>query len=160
MKSVHILGFIAGILLALAAGAPASAREGKVTSLDPASVVSALQDAGYQAKLDDTPGNDPSIRTAAQGYTILLMFVRCQDHQNCDQLEMITYFSCSEDKDKCASASQSWNMEQSFSHTVVTESGLAQYAYVFFDKEGISRDLFAKIFDEYQFDTTRLAKRF
>jgi hypothetical protein len=74
----------------VAPAAPATATaaakppaEGNVRPQDPASLVRALQAAGYQAKLGADKVGDPMITSGYSGTTFQIFFYNCTDHKNC-----------------------------------------------------------------------------
>lgn len=73
-------------MLAVAASAcawviPAQAQT--VQARDPDSVVEALQEAGYAAKLETDKVGDPMITSGASGTTFQIFFYNCTDHTAC-----------------------------------------------------------------------------
>ena len=71
------------IILAAAAVAAAPQAPLMVRAQDPNSLVSALQDAGYSAKLGTDKVGDPLITSAVGGTTFQIFFYNCTDHREC-----------------------------------------------------------------------------
>lgn len=72
------------LLMAAAIGAwtvPAQAQ--MVRAQDPASIVHALQEAGYAAKLGTDKVGDPMITSGVSGTSFQVMFYNCTDHVGC-----------------------------------------------------------------------------
>ena len=71
------------IILAAAAAAAAPPAPLMVRAQDPNSLVSALQDAGYSAKLGTDKVGDPLITSSVGGTTFQIFFYNCKEHTNC-----------------------------------------------------------------------------
>ena len=54
-----------------------------VRAQDPNTLVSALHEAGYTAKLSTDKVGDPLITSAVSGSTFQIFFYNCKDHKNC-----------------------------------------------------------------------------
>lgn len=67
---------------AIAASSPAAA-EALVRAQDPQTIVDALQDAGYTAKLGVDKVGDPMVTSAYSGTTFQVLFYNCTDHKEC-----------------------------------------------------------------------------
>lgn len=74
--------FISGIVLALAAAAPAAPSQ-MVRAQDPQSVVRALQNGGYAAQLGVDKVGDPMITSAVNGTKFQIFFYNCANHREC-----------------------------------------------------------------------------
>jgi len=70
-------------LAALAAGWALPAQAQMVRAQDPDSVVQALQDAGYAARLGVDKVGDPMITSGVSGTTFQVFFYNCTDNRNC-----------------------------------------------------------------------------
>jgi hypothetical protein len=77
-----------------AMAAPASAA--MVTAQDPQSIVSALQQAGYVAKLDKDPGGDPMILSAASGANFRIFFFNCTANKDCSTIQFYAGYDVDE----------------------------------------------------------------
>ncbi len=71
------------IFLVAVAAAAAPPAPVMVRAQDPNSLVSALQEAGYSAKLETDKVGDPLITSAVSGTTFQIFFYNCTDHENC-----------------------------------------------------------------------------
>ncbi|MFN3988972.1 MAG: YbjN domain-containing protein [Erythrobacter sp.] len=90
----NIRGLAAGLMLAGAA-APVAAAQGAgdiVSASEPAGLVLALMNAGYDAELTRDSTGDPMIRVTTEGYPINLIFFGCSPETNdgCDSLQFVT----------------------------------------------------------------------
>lgn len=83
---------VAAIGLAMAPAA--YAQDPRVTANDPASVVAALEMAGYQPKLSKDGIEDPMIEVKISDYSSRIYFYGCDKdtHQGCDTLMLSTGF--------------------------------------------------------------------
>lgn len=87
----------AGLLVA--AGSAAQAKDdkpcpsGSICASKPETIVAALQAAGYKAQLTKDNEGDPSVTSAAAGYTYDVLFYGCENHVRCDSLQFRLTFS-------------------------------------------------------------------
>lgn len=140
---------------------PTAGVAASVTSFDPATIVTTLQDAGYKAKLSKNKDGDPVIESASQGNTVQISLLNCKDNKNCDQLEMIILWSCApEDLKRCQVLDNKWNGEENFSSTVILGDHIFLYKHILFDKAGISRELFIRNIEMFAGDAVRLMAEF
>jgi hypothetical protein len=82
-----------------AATAPAPvqrAAPGKVSVADPASLVAALQKAGYKAKLTHEEGK-PEIESSAAGATFYLYFQNCESKEGCEDIMVQSAYDMDKD---------------------------------------------------------------
>lgn len=119
-----------------------SADAAAVSSTDPNSVVSALQEAGYKAKLSTDKDGKPHIESAADGTVIAMVFEGCTDKSLCTQIELIAAWTCDGIKKKCATQTEKWNGEENYSHALFFDDTVALYHHLLFDKVGYSSELF------------------
>lgn len=108
--------------LAIAAGlawaAPAQAAgcpSGTVCAADPQTVVSAMQEAGYKAKLTTLKeSGDPMIESAANGYDFEVHFSNCTDKRDCQSLVFVISFN-NDDGGNTMEMANKWNNGHRFS---------------------------------------------
>ena len=84
---------------AAAAPAPVPAQRaapGKVSVADPASLVAALQKAGYKAKLTQEEGK-PEIESSAAGATFYLYFQNCESKDGCEDIMVQSAYDMDKD---------------------------------------------------------------
>lgn len=140
---------------------PTATCAASVTSFDPATIVTALQDAGYKAKLSKNDDGDPLIESASQGNVVQIALLNCQDHRRCDQLEFITLWSCApDDLKRCEVLNNKWNGAENFASTVIFGDNIALYKHILFDDAGISSGLFIKNLEMFAGDAGRLMADF
>jgi hypothetical protein len=70
-------------LAAFAAAFPLPAQAQMVKAQDPDSLVQALQDGGYTAKLGTDKVGDPMITSGASGTSFQIFFYNCTEHKAC-----------------------------------------------------------------------------
>jgi hypothetical protein len=76
-----VLVFTAMVLALAAAAPPAQAQ--MVRGQDPQSLVRALQDGGYAARLGTDKVGDPMITSGVSGTSFQIYFYNCTNHQQC-----------------------------------------------------------------------------
>lgn len=96
---IHALGF--GLLLGIAAGAgPLAAHNDRdtITAKQPAGIVIALLNAGYDAELSTDAEGDPLINFQGEGYKLNMLFYGCDEttHDNCDSVQLRVGFDRAE----------------------------------------------------------------
>jgi hypothetical protein len=72
-----------GALALGALGMTVPAQAQNVRAQDPSGIASALQEAGYMAKLGTDKVGDPMITSATNGTTFQVFFYNCTDHRDC-----------------------------------------------------------------------------
>ena len=93
--SVIVLLALATISTAAHAADEDICAQDMVCASNPQSVVTALQDAGYRAKLEkDTTG--PYIKSAAGGYNFEVIFIGCKESIKCDSMQFNLLFSAND----------------------------------------------------------------
>ncbi|TCM21963.1 putative sensory transduction regulator [Novosphingobium sp. PhB165] len=80
-KIVAALAIVMGLMVA------GSAQAQMVTAKSPATIVSALQDAGYRAELSKDSVGDPLIRSASSGSRFTITFYGCTDGADCSSVQ-------------------------------------------------------------------------
>ena len=77
------------VAVSMLSAAPLAAQEATVTASDPQGIVSALEAAGYEAKLDTDGVGDPMILTELSGMSTQIYFYGCDEvtHDGCDSLQ-------------------------------------------------------------------------
>jgi hypothetical protein len=105
------LPVLAAILSLVLCGA---AKAALVTSFDPDTVVSALQAAGYKAKLARDDDGSPIVETVGGGRDIKLAFSGCTDGHGCSWNEFVAAWRCDSVAKACARAGAKRNGEENF----------------------------------------------
>ena len=106
MKALVMGGLAAAVLWA----APAQAQ--MVRGQDPASVVSALQAAGYAAKLGTDKVGDPMITSGVNGTNFQIFFYNCVNHLNCATVQFHSGYDLT--TPVALDQINSWNRSQRF----------------------------------------------
>jgi hypothetical protein len=129
--------------LAAAAGlglaAPAVAED--VQAQDPASVVAAMQQAGYRAVLGTDDVGDPQIRSATGGSDFLIYFYNCTENTDCRTIQF--YAGYSEPNSATLETMNEWNENNRFGRAYLGDDGIARIEMdLDLDDGGVSQALF------------------
>jgi hypothetical protein len=148
------------LLMALAVIASSQVHAKNVTSMNPSSLVRALQDAGYRAALTKTEKGTPVIETAAGGNEVRLALLDCVDGERCQTVEFIGYWNCAEKMKQCIRAAQKFNDEESPAKAIpFPDMNLVGVCYyMIFDEVGITAKLFIKNFQSFAFYNDAFSK--
>lgn len=133
-----ILRWFAPALLAVAA-LPAAAQQ--VVAKDPQTIVKALQDQGFTAKLGTDSQGDPMITSAYSGSTFHIYFYNCADNKDCATVQ----FHSSYDFDEALPLEKfnEWNSRKRFTRAFLDpEKDPVIQMDVDLDKGGVSGPLF------------------
>lgn len=96
-------------MIALAAATPESA----ITSYNPQSVVSHLQEKGYRAQLGKDGAGDPMITSGAGGSRFTLFFYNCEKNISCEDLQFHASWN-TENQDPSLTRINEWNKDKRF----------------------------------------------
>ena len=110
--------------LALAASAfglamPAAAAS--VQAQDPESLVTALRNAGYDAKLGTDKVGDPMITSDIDGTNFQIFFYNCTDHEECATVQFHAGYDLT--KSTTLTSINSWNQTQRFGRAFLDKEG-------------------------------------
>ena len=138
--------WLASSIFAIALCSAGLAKSANVTSLNPQSMVLALQNNGYKAILDKTSDGDPLIKTGADGNNIVIVMTDCSNNKSCTTAEFVGVWDCEKSAEKCKKVADKFNSEESPVHVLMTDNNktATTYAYLLFDEVGISEALFIK----------------
>ncbi len=136
----------ASAVSAVVVGFAGMANAANVTSINPQSLVQALQNNGYKAVLSKTDDGDPIIQTSSDGNTIVIVMTDCKDHKACTTTEFVGVWDCSESVEKCRQVALASNASESPVHILMSDDGktATTYSYLLYDEVGISEALFVK----------------
>ena len=149
------------IVMAMSFAHVAPAAADTVKASDPATLIKALQGAGYRAKLDKGDDGDPVIVTASGGNNITIVFSGCTKNTNCTYVEMVAVWKCNADMtDKCKSIVAKWNTEERFAQVTNTSAGIGLYYFLDLDAGGMSDALFIDNVKTISDAANELEKRF
>lgn len=139
-------GKLASAAFAVVFGFATVANAAGVTSINPQSIVIALQNAGYRAALSETADGDPIIETASDGNAILIVMTDCDNHSSCTTTEFVGIWDCSDSVERCKQAALSFNSEEGPVHVIISDDGktATTYSYLLYDDVGISEALLIK----------------
>ena len=90
---------------------PCAASAASVTSVDPQTMVTALQNAGYKAVLGKSDDGEPVIDTAAESNAIRIIMTECKNKAGCKTTEFAGVWDCSSSIEACKQAADAYNNE-------------------------------------------------
>jgi hypothetical protein len=128
----------------LAADTEPCAR-GLICASDPSTVVQALQDAGYKAKLTKDSTGDPMISSSASSYDFDVMFYGCKDAKQCDSLQLRISFE--KDGANTPELANKWNSSKRFSQAYISDKGAFVADYDVTTAGGLTKANFADVID-------------
>ena len=137
---------LAAAVSAVVFGFAGMANAANVTSVNPQSIVQALQNGGYKAVLSKTDDGDPLIQTAVDGNAIMIVMTDCENHKSCTTTEFVGVWDCSDSVEKCRQVVLSTNSQESPVHVLMSADGktATTYSYLLYDDAGISEELLEK----------------
>ena len=130
---------------------PASAKDtkpcapGLICASDPATIVAALQKAGYKAKLTTDDTGDPEIESAASGYNFQILFYDCADHKQCAAIQF--YSSFTTDPSYTPAFVNKWNIDKRFLRAYLSEKKSLVFDHDVTTIGGVTQDNFADLLD-------------
>jgi hypothetical protein len=131
--------WVAAAFLMLAGLAPANAQ--MVRAQDPQSLVKALQEAGFQAKLDTDSRGDPRITSGLSGTRFYILFYNCTANRNCATVQFRTGYKL--EKPIGLDRINEWNSRQRFAKAHLdTDNDPVIDMDVDLDDGGVSKALF------------------
>jgi hypothetical protein len=118
-----------------------------VCAANPETVVSALQAAGYRAKLTRSgPDKPPQITSAANGYNFDIYFEGCKEGEACNSLSF--WISFTKDPTNSADLANEWNASKRFSTMSFDKSdGSLAISYDVTTVGGLNQENFADVID-------------
>lgn len=127
-------------LVALAMAVVPVTAHAQITAQNPQSVASAMQKAGYAAKLTKDTSGDPMIESASGGTNFTVFFYNCTNHTDC---RTIQYFAGYPDKPSSLSVINGWNADHRFGRAYISDKGSSRVEMdVDLDDGGMSYGLF------------------
>ena len=141
-------------LAASALGLAMPAGAASVRAQDPESLVTALRNAGYAAKLGTDKVGDPMITSELDGTSFQIFFYNCTDHTECATVQFHSGYDLK--SAPSLSAINDWNQSQRFGRAYLDKEGDPILEMdVDLDDGGLSPDLFI---DNVEFWATVLPK--
>jgi Putative bacterial sensory transduction regulator len=145
------LSAIISLGVALVAAPPALATDtepcGKdlICASNPATVVTALQETGYKAKLDKDSEGDPKISSSASGYDFDIYFYGCKNNKQCDSIQFRVSFE--KDGANTPELANKWNAGKRFSQAYISDKGAFVTDYDVTTAGGLTKGNFADVVD-------------
>lgn len=130
--------FIATLVTVCSSSASADSicPDGLVCASKPETVVKAMQEAGFRAKLGTDKTGDPMVSSEASSYVFDIYFYGCEYGKNCTSLQFLASFGAEDDN--TPEYANEWNsnyrfvqasvekMELQLAYDVTTEGGLTK----------------------------------
>ena len=122
-------------------GLPTPAFAADVQAQDPASVVAAMQQAGYRAQLSTDDLGDPLIRSSSGGSDFLVYFYNCTDNTDCRTVQF--YAGYGQPNTATIETMNAWNTDNRFGRAYLGDDGIARLEMdLDLDDGGLSQALF------------------
>lgn len=140
-----------GLIVAISGGSlgAGGALAQSVSAAWPESLVSALQDAGYRARLTRDGHGDPKIESAVAGADFEIFFYGCDmSGAACTDVQFIAGFDLA--AGISVQAANSWNREKLMGEAYVDEEGDPFIEYFLPGLDGMSRHSFNAILDRWE----------
>lgn len=132
---------VAAVLCLAAVGTASAAQAQMVTSQDPASVVAAMQSAGYRAEVTRDDTGDPMIKSSSSGSDFAVFFYGCTNNAACTTVQFFAGYT--EPRNASLARLNEWNSTARFARGYLTEKGAARIEMdIDLDEGGMSRRLF------------------
>jgi hypothetical protein len=136
-----MMRFLGWTVAIAAAGISLPAQAQMVSAKKPETLVSALQAAGYSAKMEKDGTGDPMIVSGTNGHPFRVIFYGCKEHKDCATITLAAGF----DKKSATSLDSinEWNRKNRFGRAYLDEEGDPILGMdVDLDDGGLSRALF------------------
>lgn len=138
-------GMMAMAVLA-SASVPAAAQT-TIEAAKPATIVTALQNAGYKAVLDKDNDGEPKITSAANGAKFTVFFYGCEQHIACKSIQFYAGYTM-----KAKPTQQKineWNANNRFATGFIDKDGDPNIEWDVVTEGGLSATLFAGVTDRW-----------
>lgn len=112
MAAASGAALLCGWSVGVSAKDDAPCAKGMVCASAPETVVKALQDAGYKAKLTADREGDPMVSSAAAGYDFDVLFYGCENKKRCDSIQF--YLGFSKGEENTPAYANKWNVTNRF----------------------------------------------
>lgn len=154
-----------GLALGMVVVTPASAIDtepcgaGLICASNPQTVVNALQEAGYKAKLSksESTGN-PRIESAASGYNFHVYFYECEKGAKCASLQF--FISFADDGTNTPDLANKWNAKKRFLQMSVDDDKSLSVSMDITTLGGLNRRNFSDVVDWWSVMLSELNKFF
>ena len=124
-----------------ASGFASAAQAQMVTSQNPASVVAAMQSAGYRAEMARDDSGDPMIKSSSSGSAFAVFFYGCTNNVDCTTVQFFAGYT--EPRSASLARLNEWNSTNRFARAYLTDNGAARIEFdLDLDEGGMSRRLF------------------
>jgi len=120
-------------------------EKGLICASEPATIVAAMQEEGYRAKLEKDKRGDPIIRSEVSGYEFEVYFYGCVEGKNCTTIQFYTGFSAEDDN--TPAYANKWNTEKRFIKAYTNEEKELLLEYDISTVGGVNKRNFADTLD-------------
>jgi len=154
----------AAALSALFLSTPGAAEDtkpcgaGLVCASDPASVMAAMEKAGFKPKLSKDNDGDPMISSDQGVFTFDVYFYGCKEHKSCDSLRFESLFEKA--PENTAEFANKWNSKKRFLQAFVRADQQFTVAYDVATIGGLNATNFADVLDWWNSQLGELAAFF
>ncbi|BAR98575.1 hypothetical protein BV133_982 [Blastochloris viridis] len=135
-----------------------SAVAADVTATRPDSLIAALQNAGYQAKLTKDATGDPMIESRAAGFRFRVVFFGCDNGANCNQVVFAAGFLTKEKP--TLQDINDWNYDKALSKGAIDKDGDPHLRAGLWLQQPVSEDYFKGFLEVWDSSLGEFAKRF
>jgi hypothetical protein len=141
-----LLGCAALWAMPALAADPDPCGAGMVCASSPASIVAALQKAGYQAQLGkSTQTGNPKIESSASGYKFTIFFYECEKNVKCGSLQFQVSFN--DDGTNTPELANKWNSSKRFIQMSVADDKSLDASMDVATIGGLNQKNFADVLD-------------
>jgi Putative bacterial sensory transduction regulator len=116
-----------------------------ICASSPKTLVKALQNEGYKAKLEKDTDGDPKITSSANGYSFSIYFYGCEKSTKCDSVQFNAGFK--PEDDNTASYANAWNTKKRFMQASVNDQKELELRYDVTTAGGLNKRNFADVVD-------------
>lgn len=160
LSSAVLLGLgVLGASAAQAEEAASACPQGTICAADPQTVVNAMQEAGYKAKLTASKSSgNPLINSAAAGYNFEVQFFNCTIMTACKSLAFLISFD--DDGTNTPELANQWNDVNRFSTMSVSSDKSLVLAYDISTVGGLNSRNFEDLLDTWNSTLGEVSKFF
>lgn len=134
-------------LVTLAVATTPAAAQIMIEAAKPATIVTALQNAGYKAVLDKDDQGEPKITSAANGAKFTIFFYGCEQHVACKSIQFYAGYNM---KTKPTQQKMNeWNINNRFGTGFIDKDGDPNIEWDVVTDGGMSEKLFAGIVERW-----------
>jgi Putative bacterial sensory transduction regulator len=145
LKILMVVAATCAVSTAVRADDALPCEKGLICASDPMTLVTAMQEEGYRAKLDKDSGGDPMIESEASGYDFQVYFYDCKDAKDCKAIQFNSGFITADDQ--TPAYANNWNKDKRFIKAFVNEKKELTLQYDMTTVGGLNKRNFADALD-------------